>query len=160
MLTQTAEYALRAISALAARKGQTIPATELAEQADVPPPYLAKIMQQLASTELVTGRRGIGGGYTLSADPDQISALDVILAVGPIREPQSEAELERLGDGYKSLHRALGRAAESVIDEFRRVKISEIEQDIDAIRRDRSPEADQPAVVQTLKPENRNSIAG
>ncbi len=160
MLTQTAEYALRAISALAARKGQTIPATELAEQADVPPPYLAKIMQQLASTELVTGRRGIGGGYTLSADPEQISALDVILAVGPIREPQSEAQLEQLGDGFKPLHMALGRAAASVIEEFRRVKICDIEQDIDAIRRDSGSVMDQPAVVQTLSPDSRNSIAG
>lgn len=160
MLTQTAEYALRAICALAARKGQTIPATELAEQADVPPPYLAKIMQQLASTELVTGRRGIGGGYTLSAEPDQISALDVILAVGPIREPQSEAALDELGDGFKSMHRALGRAAGAVLDEFRRVKISEIAQDIDAIRRRPAHEQGDVAVVKTLNPDSRNSIAG
>lgn len=160
MLTQTAEYALRAICALAARKGQTIPATELAEQADVPPPYLAKIMQQLASTDLVTGRRGIGGGYTLSAEPDQISALDVILAVGPIREPLSEAALDELGDGFKSMHQALGRAAGAVVDEFRRVKISEIAQDIDAIRRKPASDEGDVGVVKTLNPDSRNSIAG
>jgi len=47
--------------ALAARPGETVPAAELATQADVPPPYLAKIMQQLAATNFVSGRRGIGG---------------------------------------------------------------------------------------------------
>jgi len=156
MLTQTAEYALRAMSALAARRGQTIPATELAAQADVPPPYLAKIMQQLAATELVKGRRGIGGGYTLSADPDTVTALDVILAVGPIRQPRTEARLDGLGDGYKSLHQEIDRAAKAVLDRFRGVTISQIVQDTDAVRRDDTPAV---AVVSTVCPAARNGIA-
>lgn len=154
MLTQTAEYALRAMSALAARRGQTIPATELATQADVPPPYLAKIMQQLAATELVKGRRGIGGGYTLSADPEKVTALDVILAVGPIRQPRSESELEALGDGYKSLHREIDKAAEAVLAKFRSVTISQIVQDVDAIRQD---EDDVPAVVSKVGAANQRA---
>lgn len=155
MLTQTAEYALRAMSALAARQGQTIPATELASQADVPPPYLAKIMQQLAATELVKGRRGIGGGYTLSADPERVSALDVILAVGPIRQPRSESQLDGLGDGYKSLHREIDKAAEAVLAQFRGVMLSQIVQDVDAIRRDDEPVP----VVSTVGQVSRNGIA-
>ena len=155
MLTQTAEYALRAMSALAARRGQTIPATELAAIADVPPPYLAKIMQQLAATELVKGQRGIGGGYTLSANPAKTTALDVILAVGPIRQPRNENLLDDLGDGYKSLHQEIDKAAQSVLERFRSVMIGQIVQDVDAIRTEEA----QATGVSTGSPMARNEIA-
>lgn len=134
VLTQTAEYALRAVCTLAARDGRPVPASELANQAGVPTPYLAKIMQQLASTDLVTGRRGIGGGYALNKDPHEISILDVILAVGQIRMPRKDEQIVSLGDGLANLHRAIDGAAESVIHQFRTITIDQVHQDLGAVR--------------------------
>lgn len=136
MLTHTSEYALRAICALAARRGQTVSAAELATQAGVPPPYLAKIMQQLAVTGLVSGRRGIGGGYSLTADPETVTALEVVMAVGPIRKTRTRAELEALGDGFAALDERLDLAAGGVLDTLRGATIAELAQDLSAIRRD------------------------
>lgn len=136
MLTQTSEYALRAMCALAARPNETVPASELATQAGVPPPYLAKIMQQLASSSFVSGRRGIGGGYALSVDPEQVTALEVVMAVGPIRKPRTAAELDELGDGFKALHERLDRAASGVLAVFQESTIAEMAQDLNAIRRE------------------------
>ncbi len=136
MLTQTSEYALRAMCALAARPGETVPAAELATQADVPQPYLAKIMQQLAATHFVSGRRGIGGGYSLAVDPRKVTALELVMAVGPIRKPRTSTELDELGDGFKALHERLDRAASGVLEVLQESTIAELAQDIGAIRRE------------------------
>lgn len=163
MLTQTAEYALRAMGALAARKGQTIPATELASQADVPPPYLAKIMQQLASENLVTGRRGIGGGYTLSVDPEEVTALDVIRAVSPIREPAQEGEMALRQDGFGGLDRSIDQAAQAVIRVFEGVKLKDIEQDLAAARKKGDTDAEgesRVGVVNTRPVRSREGTEG
>lgn len=136
MLTQTSEYALRAMCALAARPGQTVPAVELASQAGVPPPYLAKIMQQLAAMGFVSGRRGIGGGYALSADPAQVTALEVVMAVGPIRRPRTKTELAALGDGFVALNERLDLAASRVLEALQTSTIAELAQDLGAIRRE------------------------
>jgi len=143
MLTQTSEYALRAMCALAARPGETVAAAELAAQADVPPPYLAKIMQQLASTNFVSGRRGIGGGYSLAVDPKDVTALEVVVAVGTIRKPHTSKELDELGDGFRSLHERLDRAASGVLNVLQESTIAELVQDRGAIRQDQN-QATQP----------------
>ncbi|MCA9274376.1 MAG: Rrf2 family transcriptional regulator [Phycisphaerales bacterium] len=145
MLTQTSEYALRAMCALASRPGETVPAAELATQAGVPPPYLAKIMQQLAATNFVSGRRGIGGGYALSVDPERVTALEVVMAVGPIRKPRTAAELNELGDGFKALHERLDRAASGVLSVLQESTIAEIAQDLSAITREEQVLSVQPA---------------
>ncbi len=112
MLSQTAEYALRAVAALAPSAGRLVPTTELAKLADVPPPYLAKVLQQLASSEIIRGRRGVGGGYTLNHPPEDINLLDVVLAVGPLRESRSDTELASLNDGMGALHRVIDGSAD------------------------------------------------
>lgn len=143
MLTQTSEYALRAMCALAARPGETVAAAELAAQADVPPPYLAKIMQQLASTNFVRGRRGIGGGYSLAVDPKDVTALEVVVAVGTIRKPRTSTELDELGDGFRALHERLDRAASGVLEVLQESTIAELVQDRSAIRQESKQAASQ-----------------
>ncbi len=80
MISQTSEYALRAMVFLAmqnsAATGQGI-----AEVTKVPPGYLSKIMQQLVKSKLVNSQRGIGGGFVLARTPAEISILDVVNAV-------------------------------------------------------------------------------
>ena len=50
----------------------------------VPMNYLAKVLQLLARSEIVTGRRGVGGGYRLSRPASEVSMLDVINAIDPM----------------------------------------------------------------------------
>ncbi|GGM53213.1 transcriptional regulator [Deinococcus arenae] len=83
MFSQTAEYALRATAALAERDS-AVTAAELARLTDVPPPYLFKVMAQLAKAGLVTAQRGKYGGYLLQAPPGAVTLLEVINAVDPI----------------------------------------------------------------------------
>lgn len=84
MISQTTEYALRAIVCLA-RSRPEIRWTvhDLARATDVPEGYLSKVMQRLARAGIVRSRRGRCGGFALAATPEALSVLTVIEAVDP-----------------------------------------------------------------------------
>lgn len=81
MITQTAEYALRAIVYLADR-GSNRPATaqEISRAVQVPVGYLQKILRMMAKADLLTAQRGSGGGFALAKVPSAIRVLDVLEA--------------------------------------------------------------------------------
>jgi len=85
MISQTAEYALRAIAYLAKSPDEPRITREIAEATKVPSGYLAKVMQTLVKAGLVHSRRGLGGGFTLNMPPKAISILDVVNAVDPLQ---------------------------------------------------------------------------
>jgi Rrf2 family protein len=51
---------------------------EIAEKADIPTHFLAKIAQDLARANFIEIRQGAGGGFVLTRDPARISLLDVV----------------------------------------------------------------------------------
>jgi len=53
----------------------------MAEFHDLPEPYMAKQMRALARAGIITGGRGRSGFYTLARAPDEITLLDILLAV-------------------------------------------------------------------------------
>lgn len=131
MLSQTAEYALRAVSALAARPNELIPTSELAKAADVPPPYLAKVLQQLASAGVIKGRRGVGGGYKLVRHADDITMLDVVNAVSPFRRARTPEELAA-DSGFGPLDQALDSVQGMVVTRFDGITIAQVRQRLDS----------------------------
>ncbi len=113
MLSQTSEYALRAMVCLASRDGGLTATPELAKAANVPHNYLAKVLQMLAAADLVAGRRGVGGGYRLCRDADQIKLLDVVNAVDPAKWLRVSAPVD--DPALEALQRTLDRATHSVV---------------------------------------------
>ncbi len=85
MLSQTAEYALRAVACLGAREGSPVSADLLAEETKIPRRYLTRVLQDLAARGLVNSRSGPGGGYELALPTNKITILDVINSVDPIQ---------------------------------------------------------------------------
>lgn len=111
MLSQTAEYALRAALVLAHHDPVSLVAADIAATAQVPPDYLAKVMQALRRAGLVRSRRGYHGGFALARPATAISILDVIHAV----EPTGRLSVCPLGltcheSGLCALHRSLDEA--------------------------------------------------
>jgi Rrf2 family protein len=84
MFSQTCEYALRAMAWLAVLDSELVPTPLLASKTQVPPNYLAKVLQQLANAKLIVGRRGVGGGYRLARPPEEITLLEVVRCVSPV----------------------------------------------------------------------------
>jgi len=84
MLSQTAEYALRAAAAIAAHHPTAPTHDQLAAATSIPPQYLYKVLQILARAGLLRAARGRNGGYALARPPYTISFLDVLQGVsGP-----------------------------------------------------------------------------
>ena len=127
MLSQTTEYALRAMACLAYSPDELTPTPKLAEQTLVPPNYLAKVLQSLAQANLITGRRGVGGGYRLSRPAEEISLIDVVNAIDPVeRISTCPLGLPNHGTQLCSLHRCVDAAAKQFIDSFKSVRLSDL----------------------------------
>ena len=66
MLSRPSKYALRAIQELVEIPAdEFLPVVDLAEIADVPAPFLSKLMKQLAYSGIVKTRKGVHGGVRL-----------------------------------------------------------------------------------------------
>lgn len=89
MFSQTAEYALRAMVQLAFAGQAGCSTDELARKTQVPRAYLSKVLQGLRAAGLLDSKRGAGGGVRLVKPPEEISILDVVNAVDPIRRINS-----------------------------------------------------------------------
>ena len=127
MLSQTSEYALRAMSCLAYAPDELTPTPVLAKYTKVPSNYLAKVLQLLAQGGLIRGRRGVGGGYCLNRPASEISMLDVINAIDPIQRIQScPLELPNHGGSLCALHRKLDDAAKQLIEIFTDVSMADL----------------------------------
>jgi Rrf2 family protein len=79
---QTARYALRAMSCLAAHPpGEKVPADVIAAATHVPPAFLSKVLRKLVGAGLLTAERGHHGGFALARPPEVIRFLDILDAV-------------------------------------------------------------------------------
>ena len=85
-LTRKGEYAIRGIIYLARQPaGKVALISEIAEAAQVPQTFLAKIFQSFAKLGIVNSYRGTGGGFTLGRPAASITLREVVEAVeGPI----------------------------------------------------------------------------
>lgn len=85
MISQTVDYALRAMAVLAraAPGGRTN--QQLAELTQVPSAYLPKVMLSLRKAGLIRAQRGPRGGLRLARPADSITLLEVVNAVDPLR---------------------------------------------------------------------------
>jgi len=85
MISQTIEYALRAMSSLASLESAAATSETIARMTHVPQGYLSKVMRDLVRADLVRSFRGPHGGFVLARDPGAITLLDIVNAVDPIR---------------------------------------------------------------------------
>ena len=127
MISQTAEYALRAVVYLADQGGSPRTTTQIAGTTLVPAGYLAKVMQSLGRAGVVKSQRGLNGGFTLAHDPQALSVLAVINAVDPIqRFPECPLGIPSHGRRLCPLHQRLDQAAAMVEKAFGETMVAEL----------------------------------
>jgi len=81
------DYACRALLSLALHRdvGGPTSVRDIAERTALPQPYLEQILLALKGAGLVRSKRGVGGGYVLAREPEDIMLSDIVSAVdGPI----------------------------------------------------------------------------
>ena len=77
LLSQTSEYALRAVLHIATRGGP-VSVGEIAEAVGVPQNYLSKTLHQLARAGVLASARGPAGGFRLAVAADELTLQGVV----------------------------------------------------------------------------------
>jgi len=127
MISQTAEYALRAIVRLACDPATPQTARQIAEAIRVPVPYLSKILQSLSRAGLLRPQRGLHGGFSLQRSPDELSIYEIVQAVDPLRRiSRCPLGFETHGTNLCPLHRRLDAAVELVERSFRATTVADL----------------------------------
>jgi len=130
MLSQTVEYALRAVVHLAMRAPEPLTTAAIAEVTQVPPAYLSKVLQGLKEKNIVHLQRGIGGGVSLAQSADTLTILDVVNAVDPIKRINTcPLDLKAHGTRLCALHFRMDKAIQSMEEAFRSTTLSDLLKD-------------------------------
>ncbi len=87
LIKRNTGYGLRALLHMAAhRETEAFTAEALAEAADTSTDFMHKIMRALKDAGIVSARRGPAGGSSFARKPEEITVLDVVLALqGPLQ---------------------------------------------------------------------------
>ena len=83
MLSNSCKYGLRAVVYLASRRqGKSKTGIkQISKDLDLPTPFLAKILQQLAKQKILDSSKGPHGGFSLLKDPKKITLLDIVKTI-------------------------------------------------------------------------------
>lgn len=127
MFSQTLEYALRAVVCLAQHDPHPLTTQQVSESTQVPGSYLSKVLQQLVRAELVVATRGIGGGYSLHVRPKDLTILQVVDAIEPIKRIGScPLGIKGHGTNLCPLHHRMDRVIEETLRAFATTTFSEL----------------------------------
>lgn len=127
MISQTAEYALRAAVCLAQNIEKSLTTAEIARLTKVPEAYLSKVLHALAKGGIVISKRGLHGGYILARSMDDLPLLHIINAVDPIKQIEScPLKLESHGVNLCALHKSINQSIKLMEDVFRNATIKTI----------------------------------
>ena len=127
MISQTAQYALRAVVCLAIHSEGSLTVGQLAAMTRVSPEYLSKVMQTLVRAELVASKPGKAGGFSLRISPEKLSILTVIEAIDP--PPAGEVyplDIQSYGSILRPLHQCLSQLSATVRRECGKVMVSDL----------------------------------
>lgn len=127
MISQTTEYALRAVVYLAQHANEAWTTKQIAAATRVPAGYLSKVLQGLSRAGLITSQRGRHGGFQLDADPEKLTLLEVVNAVEPIRRiTRCPLNLSSHGEDLCPLHHKLDETIAMVEKQFAQTPVSEL----------------------------------
>ncbi len=127
MISQTVEYALRAVVYLADQSPEARTTGQIAKATKVPTAYLSKVLQELRRTGIVHTQRGVGGGVSLAVKPDTLTILAVVNAVEPVqRIRKCPLGLAAHGVRLCPLHKRLDNALAAMEEAFAQTTLAEI----------------------------------
>jgi Rrf2 family nitric oxide-sensitive transcriptional repressor len=127
VLSQTVEYALRAVVHLASEAPAGRTTDQIAAATRVPRAYLSKVLQSLAHAGIVRSQRGLGGGMTLAKTPENLTILEVVNAVEPIQRIRTcPLGLAAHGVRLCPLHKRVDNALAMVEEAFGSSTLAEI----------------------------------
>ena len=83
MLSATCKYGIRAVIFIASRpdRKSNTGLKQIADELNIPQPYLAKILQILARKKILHSAKGPHGGFYILKPADELTLMDIIEAI-------------------------------------------------------------------------------
>jgi Rrf2 family transcriptional regulator, iron-sulfur cluster assembly transcription factor len=83
MLSSSCKYGIRAVTYIASKSkdNEKVGIKQIAEDLNLPTPFLAKILQLLAKQKILSSSKGPHGGFSLMRSPKDITLLDIISTI-------------------------------------------------------------------------------
>ena len=127
-VTKLTDYATVVLTVLAARPGEILSATDLADHSGLEPPTVSKVLKPLAQAGLVEGLRGVHGGYRLSRAAADISLIEIVEAMeGPLAMTECSQADSHCGIAHQCGARANWRLINDVVaDALRGVTLAQM----------------------------------
>jgi FeS assembly SUF system regulator len=123
-LSRLTDYAVTLLTQMVNERKSVWSAADLAEKSDLPMPTVAKILKQLAKSEIICAHRGAAGGYRLARAPMDIPIISIIEAMdGPItmtncaKEGDSHCRIEKIcpaNGNWNKVNRVIRDALQAV----------------------------------------------
>ncbi len=134
MLTNACKYAIRAVLYLAmyTNESKKFGVKEIAEELEIPQPFLAKLLQELNRNKLVSSLKGPNGGFFLNKRQKQNSVWDVITCIdGTKKFDRCFLGLSKCGDDNPCpVHFIVSPFKEKILRSFREKTIAEFVNEI------------------------------
>lgn len=131
LFSKACQYAILAMIHLAAQgTGKRLSIREIGEGAQVPTPFLGKIVSTLVRANLISARRGPNGGAILSRSPDEVTVGDIVEAVdGPLDGQRCILGMPACSDLYPCpLHTSWKQIEERLNKDLHGLTLSELTQ--------------------------------
>ena len=134
VLTKNTDYAIRALLALAARKGSYVSAKSIATDQDMPYQFLRGLLQEMSRHGLVVSKEGVRGGFMMEKDPDTISVTQLIeIFQGKVQVSECMFRKQICGNRARCvLRHEIMRIEQVVQSEFEKVTIGKLMRDLEA----------------------------
>ncbi len=134
VLTKNTDYAIRALLALAARKGSYVSAKSIATDQDMPYQFLRGLLQEMIRHGLVVSKEGVRGGFMMEKDPDTISVTQLIeIFQGKVQVSECMFRKQICGNRARCvLRHEIMRIEQVVQSEFEKVTIGKLMRDLEA----------------------------
>jgi Rrf2 family protein len=85
-ISMKTDYGLIALKYIATHDGnELVNAKDLATRFNLPPNLLAKILQSLSQSGIISAQKGSGGGYRMMRNPEDITLTEIFESIeGPV----------------------------------------------------------------------------
>lgn len=144
VLTKNTDYAIRALLALAARKGSYVSARSIATEHDIPYQFLRGLLQEMIRHDLIVSKEGVQGGFMMKKDPDNISVTQLIeIFQGKVQMSECMFRKQICGNRARCvLRHEIMRIEQVVQSEFEKVTIGKLMRDLQAANQVKPPSVD------------------
>lgn len=134
MLSNTSKYAIRAVIYLAVNtnKDQRVGIKKIADELDIPAPFLGKILQVLVRRKILSSTKGPNGGFGIGKKPDKITLYEIIIEMeGPDLFEScllgaGSCESNHAAGTFCAMHEEFGPARKQLIDLYKSKTIEEL----------------------------------